>query len=152
MLICVYVHSLCLYICPFICICTWSNCMYALILFLWKIHQINIIRTYNWSVVSVKSVASEVPGVSLGRDTTAWNWLWVILWILQNKITSLWSQSCPLKILQCIFLSCLFFRTKVTIIGIIREAQESATNITYKINDMTSDDIVVRKWIDNEVR
>ena len=47
---------------------------------------------------SYTCVASEVPGASLGRDTTAWNWLWVILWILRNKITSLWSQSCPLQL------------------------------------------------------
>lgn len=39
---------------------------------------------------------------------------------------------------------------QVTIVGIIRDAQESATNIMYNINDMTSEDIIVRKWIDNE--
>lgn len=33
----------------------------------------------------------------------------------------------------------------------IRDAQESATNIMYNISDMTSEDIIVRKWIDNEV-
>ncbi|XP_068679125.1 replication protein A 32 kDa subunit-A-like [Montipora foliosa] len=39
---------------------------------------------------------------------------------------------------------------QVTIVGVIRDAQESATNIMYNINDMTSEDIIVRKWIDNE--
>ncbi|XP_015753063.1 PREDICTED: replication protein A 32 kDa subunit-A-like [Acropora digitifera] len=40
---------------------------------------------------------------------------------------------------------------QVTIVGVIRDAQESATNIMYNISDMTSEDIIVRKWIDNEV-
>lgn len=40
---------------------------------------------------------------------------------------------------------------QVTIVGVIRDAQESATNIMYTINDMTGDDLLVRKWIDNEV-
>ena len=44
------------------------------------------------------------------------------------------------------------FVFQVTIVGVIRDAQESATNITYKVNDMTGEDIIVRKWIDNEVR
>ncbi|KAM7446311.1 DNA-directed RNA polymerase I subunit rpa2 [Porites harrisoni] len=39
---------------------------------------------------------------------------------------------------------------QVTIVGVIRDAQESATNIMYTINDMTGDDLLVRKWIDNE--
>lgn len=39
---------------------------------------------------------------------------------------------------------------QVTIVGVIRDAQESATNIMYNISDMTSEDIIVRKWIDNE--
>ena len=41
--------------------------------------------------------------------------------------------------------------SKVAIIGVIRDAQESATNIMYTINDMTGEDIIVRKWLDNEV-
>lgn len=40
---------------------------------------------------------------------------------------------------------------QVTIVGVIRDAQESATNIMYTISDMTGDDLLVRKWIDNEV-
>jgi len=39
---------------------------------------------------------------------------------------------------------------QVKIVGVIRDAQESATNIMYTINDMTGEDIIVRKWIDNE--
>lgn len=40
---------------------------------------------------------------------------------------------------------------QVSIVGVIRDAQESATNIMYTINDMTGEDIIVRKWLDNEV-
>ena len=36
-------------------------------------------------------------------------------------------------------------------VGIIREVQESATNVLYKIDDMTGDSIIVRKWIDTDV-
>ena len=36
-------------------------------------------------------------------------------------------------------------------VGVIRDAQESATNIMYTINDMTGEDIIVRKWLENEV-
>jgi len=39
---------------------------------------------------------------------------------------------------------------QVAIVGVIRDAQESATNIMYTINDMTGEDIIVRKWLDNE--
>lgn len=39
---------------------------------------------------------------------------------------------------------------QVTVLGIIREVQESATNMLYKIDDMTGDSITVRKWIDKE--
>ena len=44
------------------------------------------------------------------------------------------------------------FALQVAIVGVIRDAQESATNIMYTINDMTGEDIIVRKWLDNEVR
>jgi len=37
---------------------------------------------------------------------------------------------------------------QVTFVGIIREVQEAATNITYKIDDMTGNTITVKKWID----
>jgi len=37
---------------------------------------------------------------------------------------------------------------QVTFIGIIREVAETATNITYKIDDMTGEFITVKKWID----
>lgn len=43
------------------------------------------------------------------------------------------------------------FALQVAIVGVIRDAQESATNIMYTINDMTGEDIIVRKWLDNEV-
>ena len=43
------------------------------------------------------------------------------------------------------------FPLQVAIVGVIRDAQESATNIMYTINDMTGEDIIVRKWLDNEV-
>ena len=36
-------------------------------------------------------------------------------------------------------------------VGVIREVQEAATNISYKIDDMTGDLVSVRKWIDAEV-
>lgn len=39
---------------------------------------------------------------------------------------------------------------QVSVVGIIRDAQESATNIMYTINDMTGEDIIVRKWLENE--
>jgi len=39
---------------------------------------------------------------------------------------------------------------QVKIIGIIREIQEAATNITYKIDDMTGNMVVVKKWIDRD--
>ncbi|XP_065667311.1 replication protein A 32 kDa subunit isoform X2 [Hydra vulgaris] len=39
---------------------------------------------------------------------------------------------------------------QVTIVGVIREVQEAATNISYKIDDMTGDLVSVRKWIDAE--
>lgn len=40
----------------------------------------------------------------------------------------------------------------MTFIGVIRSATESSTNIVYMVNDMTGDDIVVKKWInENEV-
>ena len=35
--------------------------------------------------------------------------------------------------------------------GVIREVQETATNISYKIDDMTGNRISVKKWIDNDV-
>jgi len=37
---------------------------------------------------------------------------------------------------------------QVTFVGIIREVQETATNITYKVDDMTGEPILVKKWID----
>jgi len=37
---------------------------------------------------------------------------------------------------------------QVTFVGIIREVQETATNITYKVDDMTGESILVKKWID----
>ncbi|XP_065062073.1 replication protein A 32 kDa subunit-like [Rhopilema esculentum] len=37
---------------------------------------------------------------------------------------------------------------QVTIVGVIREVQESSTNILYKVDDMTADSIIVRKWIE----
>ena len=40
---------------------------------------------------------------------------------------------------------------QVTVVGVIREVQESATNMLYKVDDMTGDSIIVRKWIDTEV-
>lgn len=39
----------------------------------------------------------------------------------------------------------------MAIVGVIRDAQESATSIMYTINDMTGEDLIVRKWLDNEV-
>ncbi|RMX42729.1 hypothetical protein pdam_00018968 [Pocillopora damicornis] len=39
---------------------------------------------------------------------------------------------------------------QVSVVGVIRDAQESATNIMYTINDMTGEDIIVRKWLENE--
>jgi len=39
---------------------------------------------------------------------------------------------------------------QVTFVGIIREVQETSTNITYKIDDMTGEFIMVKKWIDND--
>ena len=39
----------------------------------------------------------------------------------------------------------------MTFVGIIREVSEAATNISYKIDDMTGDFISVRKWLDDEV-
>jgi len=39
---------------------------------------------------------------------------------------------------------------QVTFVGIIREVSEAATNISYKIDDMTGDFISVRKWLDDE--
>ncbi|KAK3727821.1 hypothetical protein QZH41_008240 [Actinostola sp. cb2023] len=36
---------------------------------------------------------------------------------------------------------------QVTFVGVIRSAQESSTNIIYMINDMTGEDIMVKKWI-----
>ena len=40
---------------------------------------------------------------------------------------------------------------QVTFVGVIREVQETATNISYKIDDMTGNRISVKKWIDNDV-
>lgn len=37
---------------------------------------------------------------------------------------------------------------QVTFVGIIRDVLETATNITYKIDDMTGEFILVKKWID----
>lgn len=37
---------------------------------------------------------------------------------------------------------------QLTFVGIIREVQEAATNITYKIDDMTGNFINVKKWLD----
>lgn len=39
---------------------------------------------------------------------------------------------------------------QVTFVGVIREVQETATNISYKIDDMTGNRISVKKWIDND--
>lgn len=39
---------------------------------------------------------------------------------------------------------------QVTFVGIIREVNEAATNISYKIDDMTGDFISVRKWLDDD--
>jgi len=39
---------------------------------------------------------------------------------------------------------------QVTFVGIIREISEAATNISYKIDDMTGDHISVRKWLDDD--
>ncbi|XP_031569193.1 replication protein A 32 kDa subunit-like [Actinia tenebrosa] len=36
---------------------------------------------------------------------------------------------------------------QVTFVGVIRSAQESSTNIVYTVNDMTGEDIVVKKWV-----
>ena len=44
------------------------------------------------------------------------------------------------------------FCLKVKIVGVIREVQESVTNLLYKIDDMTGDSLIVRRWIDNDVR
>jgi len=41
---------------------------------------------------------------------------------------------------------------QVTFVGIIREVSEAATNISYKIDDMTGDYISVRKWLDDDER
>lgn len=41
---------------------------------------------------------------------------------------------------------------QVTFVGIIREVNEAATNISYKIDDMTGDYISVRKWLDDDER
>ena len=40
---------------------------------------------------------------------------------------------------------------QVTFVGVIREVHETATNISYKIDDMTGNRISVKKWIDNDV-
>ena len=41
---------------------------------------------------------------------------------------------------------------QVTFIGVIRSAQESSTNIVYTVNDMTGEDMKVKKWVnENEV-
>lgn len=45
----------------------------------------------------------------------------------------------------------LCIHLQVSVVGVIRDAQESATNIMYTINDMTGEDIIVRKWLENEV-
>lgn len=37
---------------------------------------------------------------------------------------------------------------QVTFVGVIREVVETATNISYKIDDMTGECILVKKWID----
>lgn len=37
---------------------------------------------------------------------------------------------------------------QVTFVGIVRETNETATNVTYKIDDMTGEFITVKKWID----
>lgn len=37
---------------------------------------------------------------------------------------------------------------QITFVGIIREINETATNITFKIDDMTGEFITVKKWID----
>jgi len=37
---------------------------------------------------------------------------------------------------------------QVTFVGIIREVQETSTNISYKVDDMTGEWILVKKWID----
>jgi len=39
---------------------------------------------------------------------------------------------------------------QVTFVGVIREVQESSTNISYKIDDMTGNRISVKKWIDDD--
>jgi len=39
---------------------------------------------------------------------------------------------------------------QVKLVGVVREVQESVTNLLYKIDDMTGDSVTVRKWIDNE--
>lgn len=39
---------------------------------------------------------------------------------------------------------------QVTFVGIIKEVQEAATNITYKIDDGTGEFISVKKWVDTD--
>lgn len=39
---------------------------------------------------------------------------------------------------------------QITFIGIVREVQEAATNISYKIDDMTGHHFNVKKWIDGD--
>lgn len=45
----------------------------------------------------------------------------------------------------------LLHNLQVTFVGVIRNVQEAATNISFKIDDMTGDFISVRKWLDEEV-
>ncbi|XP_032239447.2 replication protein A 32 kDa subunit [Nematostella vectensis] len=41
--------------------------------------------------------------------------------------------------------------SQVSFIGVIRSAEEASTNVVYHVNDMTGEDIVVKKWAnDNE--
>jgi len=39
---------------------------------------------------------------------------------------------------------------QVTFVGIIKEVQEAATNISYKVDDNSGEMVSVKKWIDNE--
>eukprot|EP00794_Sanderia_malayensis_P004687 gene4687-5302_t len=39
---------------------------------------------------------------------------------------------------------------QVSIVGVIREVQESSTNLLFKVDDMTADSIIVRRWMDPE--
>ena len=40
--------------------------------------------------------------------------------------------------------------SRVTIVGIIRNAEKAATNIVYKIDDMTTVPVDVRQWVDTD--